>query len=81
MRVPALQQKKHTNSANFCVLGRYVHVMSPAAEIPHVLLVRTCAADADHDAGGPVTANAVTVTFCDAVNPWTEVAPDTVPLK
>ena len=55
--------------------------MSPAAEMPQVLLVRVWLAEADQAAGGPVTAAAVTVTFCDALNPCTAVAPVAVPLK
>jgi hypothetical protein len=53
-----------------------VHVIRPAPDIAHVLVVSECVADADH-AFGLVVAVAVTVTFCDGVKP----APDPLPEK
>ena len=53
-----------------------VQVIRPLTEEAHVLVVSVCDAVADHPAGGPATAVAVTVTFCDGVKPWAEPLPE-----
>jgi hypothetical protein len=46
-----------------------VQVIWPPAEDAQVLVVSECDAAADQVAGGPVTAVAVTVTFCEGRKP------------
>ena len=46
-----------------------VQVIKPLTEDEQVLVVSVCDATADHPAGGPETAVAVIVTFCDGVKP------------
>ena len=42
-----------------------VQVMSPSTDVLQTLVVSECVAVAVHVAGGPITAVAVTVTFCE----------------
>ena len=50
--------------------------MSPFAEELQVFVVSECDATAVHEAGGPATAVAVTVTFCEGVKPCVEPLPE-----
>jgi hypothetical protein len=58
-----------------------VQVIWPPADDEQVLVVSECDAAAAHEAGGPVTAVAVTVTLADGRKPWREVVPDALPEK
>ena len=53
-----------------------VQVIKPLTEDEQVLVVSECDATADHPAGGPATAVAVILTFCEAVKPWAEPLPE-----
>jgi hypothetical protein len=50
--------------------------MRPFADELQVFVVSECVAEADHEAGGPGTAVAVTVTFCEARKPWANPLPE-----
>jgi hypothetical protein len=50
--------------------------MRPFAEDAQVFEVSVCEAVAVHVAGGPATAVAVTVTFCEGEKPWAEPLPE-----
>src|SRR5688500_3659354 len=53
-----------------------VQVIRPLADEAQVFAVRVCEADAVHVAGGPATAVAVTVTFCEGEKPCAEPLPE-----
>ena len=53
-----------------------VQVINPLADELHVFDVSECDALAVHEAGGPVTAVAVTVTFCEGEKPCAEPLPE-----
>jgi len=53
-----------------------VQVMRPFAEDEQVFEVSVCEAAAVHVAGGPATAVAVTVTFCEGEKPWADPLPE-----
>ena len=53
-----------------------VQVIRPFAEELQVFEVSVCDAAAVHVAGGPATAVAVTVTFCEGEKPWAEPFPE-----
>ena len=53
-----------------------VQVIRPFTEEMHVFEVSEWVAEADQAAGGPTTAVAVTVTFCEAENPWADPLPE-----
>lgn len=50
--------------------------MRPFADEAHVFAVKVCEAAACHEAGGPATAVAVTVTFCEGEKPWADPFPE-----
>jgi hypothetical protein len=53
-----------------------VQVMRPFADEEQVFEVSECVAAAVHEAGGPATAVAVTVTFCEGEKPCAEPLPE-----
>jgi hypothetical protein len=53
-----------------------VQVMRPFADDEQVLAVSECVAAAVQLAGGPVTAVAVTVTFCEGEKPCADPLPE-----
>ena len=53
-----------------------VQLIRPFAEALQVFAVSVCEATADQLAGGPATAVAVIVTFCDGVKPCAEPLPE-----
>lgn len=53
-----------------------VQVISPLPDEAHVFDVSVCVALAVHVAGGPTTAVAVTVTFCEDEKPCAEPLPE-----
>ena len=53
-----------------------VQVMRPAAEEAQVFAVSVWLAAACHEAGGPATAVAVTVTFCEGEKPCADPFPE-----
>ena len=53
-----------------------MQVISPFAEELQVFAVSECVAEAVHEAGGPATAVAVTVTFCEGEKPCAEPLPE-----
>jgi hypothetical protein len=50
--------------------------MRPLADEAHVFEVSVWLAAAVHEAGGPATAVAVTVTFCEGEKPWPDPLPE-----
>ena len=50
--------------------------MRPFADEAQVFAVSECEAAACHEAGGPATAVAVTVTFCEGEKPCAEPLPE-----
>jgi hypothetical protein len=50
--------------------------MRPFADELQVFAVSECEAAAVHEAGGPATAVAVTVTFCEGEKPWADPLPE-----
>lgn len=59
-----------------CVSDHQLQLIKPFADELQVLVVRVWLATAVHPAGGPTTAVAVTVTFCEGVNPCAEPLPE-----
>ena len=56
--------------------GNQVQLIKPLIEELQVFVVSVCVATAVQPAGGPATAVAVTVTFCDGVKPCAVPAPE-----
>ncbi len=53
-----------------------MQVIRPFADELHVFVVSVCVAFAVHDGGGPATAVAVTVTFCEGEKPCANPLPE-----
>ena len=53
-----------------------VQVIRPFADELQVFVVSVCVAFAVQVAGGPATAVAVTVTFCEGEKPWADPLPE-----
>ena len=59
-----------------CGSNHHVQVIRPFADEAQVFGVSVWVAAAVQPAGGPATAVAVTVTFCEGVKPWPEPLPE-----
>jgi hypothetical protein len=76
-RIPDVKKPCRLRQGFYHHLGKgyQVQVMRPSDDELQVFDVSECVATAVQVAGGPATAVAVTVTFCEGRKPWAEPLP------